>query len=122
MKLVRGSSLVAMRPVENTEVYRYIDLGIKGINLVCAHQAPHTVREGLVASEHVCYVVSGRLTVQMDGKEVEVGPGDAISFLPRENRVMANNTDETAVLLLIDKGPGVPISSGPDAPPTGGPQ
>ena len=122
MKLVRKSGLVGMRPVDGTEVFRYHQLDVKGINVVCAHQEPHTVREGLVANSHVCYIISGILTVTMDGQEVEVGPGDALSFMPRENRKMANNTDETAVLLLIDKGPGIPISTGPEAAPSGGPQ
>lgn len=124
MKLVRGSKVVAMYPEsgDGFEVHRYQELGITGINLVRAHQPPHTIREGLVASEHVMYVVSGTLTARVNGREVEIGPGDAIHYLPRENRWVANNTDETAVLLLIDKGPGVPISSGPDAAPSGGPQ
>lgn len=120
MKLVRKSSITAMRPHDDSELYRYHELGVPGINIVCSHQQPHTVRDGFVPTEHVCYIVSGTLTVTVDGTPVEVGPGDAMSFKPLEPREIANNSDETAILLLIDKGPGLAMG-GPGGPPPEGP-
>ena len=117
MKVVRGSRLVGVYPSgDDSELFRY-RTGITGVNIVRAEQAPHTVHEDLVAALHVMYVASGTVTARIDGKDVDLVPGDAIYFLPRDRRRIANNTDETAVLLLIDKGPGVPITNGPGPAP-----
>lgn len=121
MKLVQGASLTAMRPHPEAELYRYFQLEIPGINIVRSHQQPHTVRDGMVPTAHVCYILTGQLTVKSGDRVYTVGPGDAMSFQPLEPRSIANETDETAVLLLIDRGPGVggPAPGGPGGP---GPQ
>ena len=140
MKLVRKSELTAVRPHEDSELYRYEDLGLQGIGIMCSEQAPHTVREGPGPSQHVLYLISGTLDVHIEGrKDVQIGPGDALAFRPGEDRRIANNTDETAVMLIIDKrpdiapgsrpggpgggpgGPGGGPEDGPGAPPEGGP-
>lgn len=122
MKLVQKSSLTAMRPHPDAELYRYFELGIPGINIVCSHQQPHTVRDGTVPTAHVCYVVSGQLTVTDGSVVYQVGPGDAMSFQPMEPRSIANDGDDTAILLLIDKGPGAGgPAPGPGGPGPGGP-
>ena len=126
MKLVKKSSLTAMRPHADSELYRYHELAVDNINIVCSHQQPHTVRDGFVPTHHICYIVSGALTVTCGGQTFEAGPGDAMSFKPMEERTIANNTDQTAILLLIDRGPGLPPGAagpgGPGGPSGPGPQ
>ena len=123
MKLVRKSDITPISPHGDSKLYRYDALGYKDVGIVCSEQGPHTVREGPSPVENVMYLLSGKLTIHVEGrKDVEIGPGDAVAFRGGEDRKIYNNSDEAAVMLLLDH-PGGPIAGpgGPGGPGPGGP-
>jgi quercetin dioxygenase-like cupin family protein len=51
--------------------------------------------------EKVYVMLSGRLTVTADGREVEIGPRDSCTIGPGTEREMVNRGNETATMIVV---------------------